>query len=126
MRKTKITNYIRGRNFEYRVKKLLEKKGYIVFRTAGSHGLFDLIAVRHIKGYFLIKLWQLKRNMNYNQASNLFKKIIQALGFVVKENDKFHSFSITKNIKAIEGYFSQGRIVVYIAVVYTSLKNGQN
>lgn len=39
-------NYRRGRQKEYSLKDSLEKDGYIVFRTAGSHGIADLIAVR--------------------------------------------------------------------------------
>lgn len=38
--------YIKGRQKEYQAKKHLEKLGYTVFRTAGSHGIFDLIAVK--------------------------------------------------------------------------------
>jgi Holliday junction resolvase len=41
-----MTNYTRGRALEYRVKAHLEAKGYYVFRTAGSHSLFDLLAFR--------------------------------------------------------------------------------
>lgn len=37
-------NYRRGRAAEYELKKKLEKEGYTVLRTAGSHGPFDLIA----------------------------------------------------------------------------------
>lgn len=39
-------NYLRGRAHEYRLKDKLEKEGYIVFRTSGSHGIADLIAVK--------------------------------------------------------------------------------
>ena len=39
------TNYERGRDFEYRVKKLFENKGYFVVRQAKST-FPDLIAVR--------------------------------------------------------------------------------
>lgn len=39
------TNYQRGANTERRVKRMLEDAGYMVFRTAGSHGTFDLAAV---------------------------------------------------------------------------------
>ena len=39
-------NYIIGRMFEYRVKKQLEKHGYVVFRTAGSHSPADLVALK--------------------------------------------------------------------------------
>jgi Holliday junction resolvase-like predicted endonuclease len=40
-----MIRYHKGRRFEYQVKKWLEEKGYIVLRTAGSHGFADLIAV---------------------------------------------------------------------------------
>ena len=40
-----MTRYHKGRRFEYQFKKFLQKKGYIVLRTAGSHGFADLIAV---------------------------------------------------------------------------------
>jgi hypothetical protein len=39
-------NYKKGRRFEYKVKALLEKCGFYVMRTAGSHSKFDLIAIR--------------------------------------------------------------------------------
>lgn len=38
-------NYVSGRAKEYRIKKQFEDKGYIVLRTAGSHGFADLIAI---------------------------------------------------------------------------------
>jgi Holliday junction resolvase len=43
-----VTNYERGRAFEYRVKQFLEKQGYFVVRNAGSH-FPDLIAIKHGK-----------------------------------------------------------------------------
>ena len=42
-----MTNYSKGRAFEYRVKRYLEDKGFVVFRTAGSHSQADLIALKH-------------------------------------------------------------------------------
>lgn len=39
-------NYQRGRQKEYELKERLEGDGYIVFRTSGSHGIADLIAVK--------------------------------------------------------------------------------
>ncbi len=42
-------NYIAGRRFEYKIKKLYEKQGYTVLRSSGSHGFADLIAVRQDK-----------------------------------------------------------------------------
>ncbi len=39
------TNYERGRNFEYRVKKQYEKEGHFVLRSAGSKTPVDLLVV---------------------------------------------------------------------------------
>lgn len=41
----RIKTYVKGRAFEYQVKKLLEKQGYTVFRCASSKPL-DLVAFR--------------------------------------------------------------------------------
>lgn len=37
-------NYIKGRAKEYRIKKEYEDAGFYVVRTAGSHGVCDLVA----------------------------------------------------------------------------------
>lgn len=37
-------NYRAGRNFEYAVRKHYAKRGMVVLRSAGSHGIFDLCA----------------------------------------------------------------------------------
>ena len=59
-----MTNYSRGRTREYRVMKMLEKVGYTCFRMAGSHGLFDVIAL----GKDHMKLIQVKYNQNASPA----------------------------------------------------------
>ena len=41
-----MSMYRRGRRFEYKVGKWLIKLGYYVIRSAGSKGLFDLVAVK--------------------------------------------------------------------------------
>lgn len=41
-----MSNYSRGANFERRVQKYLEKAGYFVIRSAGSHSLIDLVALK--------------------------------------------------------------------------------
>ena len=38
-------NYVKGRNFEYRVMKFLRMKGYYCMRAYGSKGLYDIIAI---------------------------------------------------------------------------------
>jgi Holliday junction resolvase len=45
---SKNTAYKRGRNFEYRVKKHFEKKGYYVIRKYASQGAEDLVALKVI------------------------------------------------------------------------------
>ena len=51
------SNYIRGRNTEYKAKKELESLGYYCSRSAGSHTKIDLWAVSDKD----MKLIQLKR-----------------------------------------------------------------
>lgn len=41
-----MTNYARGAEFERRIKRHLETNGYAVIRSAGSHSLIDLIALK--------------------------------------------------------------------------------
>lgn len=38
-------SYKIGRNFEYRIRNWLIRRGYYVIRSYGSHGAFDLVAV---------------------------------------------------------------------------------
>lgn len=39
------TRYARGRQFEYRVKRYYENKGWFVIRSAGSKGIADIVAI---------------------------------------------------------------------------------
>jgi len=58
-------NYISGRNFEYRTKYFLEKRGWFVMRSHGSKGIFDLVAFPPFvkEGWFNISLGiQCKKN----------------------------------------------------------------
>jgi len=43
-----MTQYQRGYRFEREVWQKLVEKGYFVVRAAGSHGIFDLIAIKNI------------------------------------------------------------------------------
>jgi len=43
---TVVHDYVRGRNFEYRVRDYYRKLGYFVLRSPVSRGLIDLVAVR--------------------------------------------------------------------------------
>ncbi len=48
-----MSNYAKGRAFEDEIKKNFEKYGYHVMRTVGYHSLFDLIAIKENKIYFV-------------------------------------------------------------------------
>ena len=41
-----MSNYSRGANFERRVRDYFEKGGWFVIRSAGSHSLIDLVALK--------------------------------------------------------------------------------
>ena len=49
----------KGRKRELRARKMLSEVGYMVIRAAGSHGLFDLVAISGTGG---IRLIQVKSN----------------------------------------------------------------
>ena len=58
-------NYVAGRRFEYERAKHWRSIGHEVMRTAGSHGLFDLITISTGGD---IQLLQLKRVSNVAEA----------------------------------------------------------
>jgi len=64
-------NYNAGRRLEYKVKKQWEKDGFTVFRTAGSHGSVDLIAVQPNDISFI----QCKRCQTMAQANKLERQL---------------------------------------------------
>jgi Holliday junction resolvase len=41
-----MSNYSRGADFERRVQKYFEKAGFFTIRSAGSHSLIDLVAMK--------------------------------------------------------------------------------
>ncbi len=53
-----MSNYSKGRKREYDVMDILKKAGYQCLRTAGSHGMWDVIAI----GPSNIRLIQVKLN----------------------------------------------------------------
>ncbi len=42
----KQTNYVKGRNFEYRVMKYLKDRGFFCMRAYGSKGMYDILAIQ--------------------------------------------------------------------------------
>lgn len=57
-----MSRYRIGARAEYKLKHELERRGWSVTRAAGSHGKWDLIAVRKRNGGLDILLIQVKRN----------------------------------------------------------------
>lgn len=76
--------YKKGRSFEYFIKEKLEKRGFYVIRSAGSHTLFDLIAISDTK----ILLIQCKKykNMTFKRANSLLNSIAKTFHSFVKND----------------------------------------
>jgi len=53
-------NYRKGIKAEYRLKRALEEQDWVVVRSAGSHGFWDLVAFRFKPGFVDILLLQVK------------------------------------------------------------------
>lgn len=98
----KMNSYIKGRRYEYEVKKILTRLGYIVLRSAGSHGLFDLIAIHPItKNVIFIQVKKEKRiDENIKRIKELFKDFgkVANVQFQLwyKEGKEFKSESLLK------------------------------
>ena len=77
-------NYQKGRAKEYRLKRKLENQGYIVLRTAGSHGFADLVAISQNKHE--IKLIQVKPRKYTQKQKKLLMESYNWLNnkFIVK------------------------------------------
>jgi len=82
-RKKRIANYLRGRRFEYEVKKKLEKEGWVVLRTAGSHGFADLICVKKGKVKFLQLSLRYEKGKE-KEVEKMRKKLKVDIGYIWK------------------------------------------
>ena len=67
-------NYRRGYVIEHRYKAMREKEGFTCFRTAGSHGVVDIICLRSDKGL----LTQLKRSKTPSYSNKEAELSLQA------------------------------------------------
>lgn len=54
-------SYVKGRRFEHYVKDKLEAKGWVVTRSAGSKGPFDLLAVKNGRILLIQCKWRKSR-----------------------------------------------------------------
>jgi predicted RNA binding protein YcfA (HicA-like mRNA interferase family) len=85
--------YIKGRNFEYQINKILSKSGFQTIRSAGSHGLFDIIAFKKLGDEIMTIFIQAK---SYKKSSKLdtrkiLENILKKLSILPQENNFFHS-----------------------------------
>lgn len=53
-----LNRAVKGRRLEYRARDILERASYLVIRSAGSHGPFDLVALSPLG----VRLIQVKAN----------------------------------------------------------------
>ena len=65
-------NYVKGRNKEYRVKNKYQDQDYICTRSAGSHGVWDVICVHPLKKKILFIQCK-PENFSEKQKSRLYK-----------------------------------------------------
>jgi len=67
------TNYSRSRSREYLTQQEFEKDGWYAIRSAGSHGVADVIAIRPsdcgIPSHFEVKFIQIKVSENLRKTS---------------------------------------------------------
>jgi Holliday junction resolvase len=118
--------YLAGRRFEWKIKKDLEKYNWIVLRSSGSKGLFDLIALNtHLmslnksgaKYAIEVDFWQLKKNITEGQALKIMRNIqLKTLGLILPTEIKQNSAG---NYKQLFSEFPSGIVNIKFGVIYT-------
>jgi Holliday junction resolvase len=73
--------YVKGRAFEHYVKRKLEAKEWIVIRSRGSRGVFDLIAVRN--GEIMLIQCKWRKPIKEGEKEDLLVKALKAGGIPV-------------------------------------------
>lgn len=89
------SNYNRGRRFEWELKRELEDDGFLVTRASGSHGVFDLIALKEHHGEPETWLIQCKVTKNKKSIPQLIKEFESALPFSQKAYTQKLAIKIT-------------------------------
>lgn len=70
-------NYVSGRNFEYRVATIFRRKGYYVTRSAGSHGVADLVAVKRGRKPVFLQCKHGEGGISIEEQNTLFKTALE-------------------------------------------------
>jgi Holliday junction resolvase len=68
-----MSNYTKGYRFERRCAKTLEAMGFFVIRSAGSHGSFDLVALKPRT------VWLVQCKVNREDLSKTERKALKRL-----------------------------------------------
>ncbi len=74
-KKKKRTNYVRGREVEYKCKATLIKEGYRIIRASSSKGDFDIIAYNHERTRYIQLKREMKRQGSYPSVREEIRKI---------------------------------------------------
>ncbi|MEM3895376.1 hypothetical protein [Thermofilum sp.] len=75
------SNYAIGRAKEYRVKRKLEKEGYFVLRSSGSHSPVDLIAIKNGQ----VRLIQCKKRKYLSPKEKMDKEKVEKItGYIIE------------------------------------------
>ena len=89
-------NYLKGRAFEYRVKKFLEDMGFTVIRASGSHGKYDICAFYRNGNKSLSLLIQCKSMKGKSNVNNVYKNTVVDL-ILYKDNWKEFILNVIHN-----------------------------
>ena len=94
--------YKSGRAYEYKARKILEREGFYVIRSAGSRGIIDLVAIKPNK----IKLIQVKSTSRDeinipNELKEFAKKysnqMVEVELWVFKKGKKLEKIKVDRN-----------------------------
>ena len=98
-----MTQYARGRAFEYRVKKFYESKGFFVVRSAGSHSPVDLIAFHYAGVWFIqCKLTGKFSRKDSEELCSLARKY-HAIPVLATNEGRVMELKIADEISAVKG-----------------------
>ena len=80
--------YKKGRDFEYKIKHSLERRGYRCLRSAGSHGEYDLVAYKDNTFLFI--------QCKLNKKSKIIKFVPNGKAYFLLIGNKREMFKLLK------------------------------
>jgi len=103
---TNNKNYTVGRNFEYAIATFFRRKGYFVTRSAGSHGIADLVAIKQKKRPLLIQCKRGASGITKEEQNELFETALEADAIPIvalKEDRKPRVFKEIRGVSRVKG-----------------------